>query len=100
MLMVRFKVQVQPDKVDEVEAAFQEVLASTRKLDGVVHFDIARDISDPHSFIATEVFEDRAALDRQEAQDEVAKALAVLQQGAAAAPEATLFEIASSAPHG
>ena len=100
MLVVRFKVQVRPEKADDVVAAFEDVMRPSRELDGVISFDIARDLSDPNSFIATEVFEDRAALDRQEAQDEVARALAVIGESVTAPPEATLFHVASSEPHG
>jgi quinol monooxygenase YgiN len=76
------------------------VVAPSRALDGVISFDIGRDLADPNSFIATEVFEDRAALDRQESQAEVANALAVLGESLVAEPEATIFHVSSSEPHG
>lgn len=47
-------------------AAMEQVIAPSRALVGVVSFDIGRDLTEPDSLIATEVFEDRAALDRQE----------------------------------
>jgi len=100
MIVVRFKVQCQPEKTEQVMAAFEEVIAPSRGVDGVVSFDIARDLTDPDSFIATEVFEDRAALDRQEALPEVKKTLAVLERSLAAEPEATVFHVSSSEPHG
>ena len=100
MIVVRFKVQCQPEKAEQVMAAFQEVLGPSRAVDGVISFDIARDVADPNSFIAVEVFEDRAALDRQESLPEVAKTLAVLGESVAAAPEATIYHVSSSEPHG
>jgi quinol monooxygenase YgiN len=100
MIVARFKVQCQPDKTEQVKAALEEVIAPSRALDGVISFDIARDLVDPNSFIATEVFEDRAALDRQESQPEVASALAVLEESLVAEPEATIFHVSSSEPHG
>jgi len=100
MIVVRFKVQCQTEKTEQVMAAFEEVIAPSRGVDGVVSFDIARDLTDPDSFIATEVFEDRAALDRQEALPEVKKTLAVLEQSLVAEPEATVFHVSSSEPHG
>jgi len=100
MMVVRFKVRCQPEKTEQVKAALEAVIAPSRALDGVVSFDVARDLADPNSFIATEVFEDRAALDRQEAQAEVANALAVLEESLAAEPEATIFHVSSSEPHG
>jgi quinol monooxygenase YgiN len=100
MLVLRFKVQCQPDKTDEALDAFKAVVAPSRAVDGVISFDIGRDVTDPDVFIATEVFEDRAALDRQEALPEVAKALGVLETSLAANPEATIFHVSSSEPWG
>jgi quinol monooxygenase YgiN len=100
MIVVRFKVQSQPDKAEQVLAALRDVIAPSRKLDGVIGFDIGRDIADPNSFIATEVYGDRDALDRQEALPEVAKALGVLEASLAAEPEATIYHVSSSEPWG
>ena len=99
MIVVRFKVQCQPEKTAQVMAAFEEVIAPSRAVAGVISFDIARDLADPDSFIAVEVFEDRAALERQESLPEVGKTLAVLGESLAAEPEATIFHVSSSEPH-
>ena len=100
MIVVRFTVQSLPDKADKVMAALFAIIGPSREVQGVVSFDIARDLTDPNSFIATEVFEDREALDRQEALPEVAKAMAVFDGALAAAPEATIFYVSSSEPWG
>ena len=100
MIVVRFKVKSRPDKTEDVRAAFEAVIGPSRAVDGVVSFDIARDLADPNSFIATEVFEDRAALDRQETLPEVGRALAVLEESLVAEPEATVFHVSSSEPWG
>jgi quinol monooxygenase YgiN len=100
MIVVRFKVQSQPDKRDAVRAALEAVVAPSRNLSGVISFDIGQDLTDPNVFIATEVFDDRDALDRQEAQAEVVNALGVLGESLAAPPEATIYHVASSEPHG
>ena len=99
MIVVRFKVQCQPDKAEQVLAAFTEAITPSRTVEGVISFDIGRDLTDPNSFIATEVFEDRAALDRQEAQPVIAKTLGVLMESLAAPPEATIYHVSSSEPH-
>ena len=65
MIVVRFKVQCQPEKTEQVMAAFEEVIAPSRAVDGAISFYIGRDLSDPDAFVAVEVFEDRAALERQ-----------------------------------
>ena len=100
MIVIRFKVQCQPGKTEHALAVLDKVVAPSRALDGVISFDIGRDIVDPNSIIATEVFEDRAALDRQESLPEVADVMRVLPQIIAAAPEATMFHVSSSEPHG
>jgi len=51
-------------------------------LPGVVHFDVARSLTDPDSFVVTEVFEDRRALERRNAQSEVAHVLSLVEAGA------------------
>lgn len=100
VIVVRFKVQCQPDKTEQMKAAFEEVIAPSRAVEGVISFDIARDLVDRNSFIATEVFEDQAALERQESLPEVGKTLAVLEESLAAEPEATVFHVSSSEPWG
>jgi len=100
MIVVRFKVQCRPEKVEQAQAAFREVIAASRSVEGVVSFDIGRDLSDPHSFVAVEVFDDRAALARQESLPAVKRTIALLEQVVAAAPEATIFHVASSEPWG
>lgn len=100
MIVVRFKVRCRPEKIEQALAAFAAVIAPSRALDGVVSFDIGRDLADPDSIIATEVFEDRAALDRQESLPEVRNVLRLLEELLAAEPEATIFHVSSSEPHG
>ncbi len=98
MIVVRFKVRCQPDKTEQVLAAFQAVVGPSRAVDGVIHFDIARDIVDPDAFVATEVMADQAALERQESLQEVAATLGVLETALVEPPEATIYEVASSRP--
>jgi hypothetical protein len=50
--------------------------------------------------IATQVFEDRAALQRQQPLPKVAEALEVLEQSLAADPQATILNVSSSEPWG
>lgn len=98
MIVVRFKVTCKAERTEELRAALETVLAPSRVVEGVLHFDIARDIGDPSSFIATEVFADRAALARQEALPEVQGVIALLPGVLAAEPEATIYTVSSSEP--
>ena len=100
MLVVRFRIQCLPEKADLVAATLTDVVTPSRALPGVVSFDVCRDLTDPNALVATEVFEDRQALDRQQEQPEVGKALAVLGDALAAPPEATLFHVSFAEPHG
>jgi quinol monooxygenase YgiN len=96
MLIVRFKVKCRPEKVEDLRTAFEAVVAPSRTVEGVLHFDIAQDITDPNSFIATEVFVDKAALARQESLPQVQKVIALLPHVLAAGPEATIYTVSSS----
>jgi quinol monooxygenase YgiN len=98
MLVLRFKVQCRPEKTEEALKAFEAVVAPAREVDGVIHFDIARDLSDPNSIIATEVFEDAAARERQESMPEVARVMELLPNALAGPPEATVYHVSSAAP--
>lgn len=100
MVVVRFKAKCKPEKSEQAMAVFRGVIAASRAVDGVVSFDIARDLTDADTIIATEVFKDRAALTRQEAVPAVQKAIGLLQDVLAAEPEATVFHVASSEPWG
>jgi quinol monooxygenase YgiN len=96
MIVVRFKVQCAPEKTEQLSAAFADVIAPSRAVSGVISFDIARDLANPDSFIATEVFEDQEARDRQESLPEVGKVMAILEECLSVPPEATIFHVSSS----
>ena len=96
MIVVRFKVRCQPEKTEQAMAAFRDMIAPSRNADGVINFDIGRDLSDPDSFVAVEVFEDRAALERQESLPEVQKVIGLLGEMLVAEPEETIFHVSSS----
>ena len=94
MIVVRFKVRCHPEKTGDVAAAMRDVVAPSRKIKGVIHFDVARDVTDPNCLIAIEVFEDRAAMERQESQPGVADVMALIDSGALAAePEWTVYDV-------
>lgn len=99
MIVVRFKAQCRPERVEEALAAFRAVVAPSREVEGVISFDIARDIADPNSIIAVEVFEDRTALERQESLPEVGSVMNLLPEALAVSPEATVFHVSSSESH-
>lgn len=99
MIVVRFKMQSRPDKVDEVRSLLTDVAVASQSVEGVVSFEIGQDVTDPNSFVATEVFDDREALDRQESLPEVAAAMAAFEEALAVEPEATIFNVTSAEPY-
>lgn len=99
MIVVRFKVKCQSGKTDQALEAFKQVIIPSRSVKGVVNFDIGHDLADPDSIIATEVFEDRAALERQESLPEVGAVMAIFPEILAGEPEATIFHVSSSEPY-
>src|SRR5882762_351081 len=94
MVIHRFKIHSKPDRSDELMAALAEIITPARATEGVVEFDIARVLSDPDSFIATAIYEDGAALERQESLPEVHRVMAMLPESLVAPPERTIFDAA------
>ncbi|MHC1559118.1 putative quinol monooxygenase [Actinomycetospora sp. C-140] len=93
MIVARFRIRCHPEWSDEVARAMAAVEAPSRALPGVVHFDVARSITDPDAFVVVEVFEARDALDRQNSQPEVAEVLRLVGAGAVTAdPEWAFWE--------
>jgi quinol monooxygenase YgiN len=92
MVILRFKIHSKPDKSDELMAALAEIITPARATKGVVELDIARVLSEPNSFIATAIYEDGAALERQESLPEVHRVMAMLPESLAAPPERTIFD--------
>jgi quinol monooxygenase YgiN len=99
MIVVRFKMRSHPDKVDEVRWLLTDVAVASQSVEGVVSFDIGQDVTDSNSFVATEVFDDREALDRQESLPQVAAAMAAFEEALTAEPEATIFNVTSTEPY-
>ena len=77
-------------------AALAEIITPARATEGVINFDIARVLLDPDAFIATAIYEDGAAIERQESLPEVDRVMAMLPESLAAAPERTIFDASVS----
>src|SRR3954452_9830651 len=91
MVILRFKIRSKPDKSDELMAALAEIITPARAIAGVITFDIARVLRDPDWFIATAVYEDGAALGRQESLSEEHRGMAMLPESLVASPERTIY---------
>ena len=92
MVILRQKMRSKPDKTDEVMAALAAIIPGARATEGVISLDIARDLLDPDSFVATGLYEDGAALERQESAPEVHRAMAIFPESLAAPPDRTIYD--------
>jgi quinol monooxygenase YgiN len=92
MVILRFKVQSKPEKSDELLAVLAQIIPGARATEGVINCDIARSLDNPDSFIATVVYDDGAALERQESAPEVHRAMAIFPDSLVAPPERTIFD--------
>jgi quinol monooxygenase YgiN len=92
MVILRQRMRSKPDKTDEVMAALAAIIPGARATEGVISLDIARDLLDPDSFVATGIYEDGAALERQESAPEVHRAMAIFPESLAAPPDRTIYD--------
>jgi quinol monooxygenase YgiN len=92
MIILRQRMRSKPDKRDEVMAALAAITAPARATQGVVSLDIASDLLDPDAFVATGIYEDGAALERQESAPEVHTAMAMFAESLIAPPERTIYD--------
>ena len=97
MIILHQEMRAKPEKSDEVMAALAAIIPGARATEGVIKLDIARDLLDPDSVIATGVYEDGAALERQELAAEVHTAIAMFGDSLAAPPDRRIYD-ASRAP--
>jgi quinol monooxygenase YgiN len=63
-----------------------------RATPGVIRIDIARDLLDPDSFVATAVYDNGAAVERQESAPEVHAAMAMFPDALAAPPDRKFYD--------
>jgi quinol monooxygenase YgiN len=92
MVILRQRMRAKPDRTDDVSAALAAIIPSARATQGVISLDIARDLLDPNSFVATGIYENAAALGRQESAPEVHRAMAMFAQALAAPPDRTIYD--------
>ena len=92
MVILHQRMRCKPDKNEEVTGALAAIVPGARATQGVIHLDIARDLLDPDLFIATGIYEDAAAIERQESAAEVHAAMATFPELLAGAPERTIYD--------
>jgi len=91
MVILRQQMRSKPERTDDVLAALAAIVPGARATQGVISLDIARDLLEPDSFVATGVYEDRAAIERQESAPEH-RAMAMFSGALAAPPDRKIYE--------
>ena len=86
MVIMRFKVKVRPEKAEDVRSALEAVIEPSRALEGPLRQD---------AFVATEVYDSKSVLDRQEELPEVEAALALIRESVVER-EATLYDVTAA----
>jgi len=92
MLSLRQKITARADKSESLGAGLAEIIGPGRSVEGVISLDIAGVLHEPDAYIATVVYEDAAAIERQESRPEVSKVVAILPDALAAPLERTFFD--------
>src|SRR6202046_1972091 len=92
MIILHQEMRAKPEKSDGGWAALAAIIPGARATEGVIKLDIARDLLDPDSFVATGVYLDGAALERQESAPEVHSAMAMFADSLAGPPDRRIYD--------
>jgi quinol monooxygenase YgiN len=92
MIILRQQMRSKPERTEDVWAALAAIVPGARATQGVISLDIARDLLDPDSFIATGVYEDASAVERQESAPEVHAAMTMFPDALAAPPDRKFYD--------
>ncbi len=92
MIILHQEMRAKPENGDEVMAALASIIPGARATEGVIKLDTARDLLDPDCFIATGVYEDGAALERQESAPEVHRVMVMFADSLAAPPDRWIYD--------
>ncbi|KAA9375533.1 antibiotic biosynthesis monooxygenase [Microbispora cellulosiformans] len=98
MIVYRVAVRVRAEKLNVAREMFARLATESRKVPGVIHFDILQDPADPHSFVSSEVYEDQAAIDRQERLPELDEVMRAFPEILVGCPDGTKFFVSSAEP--
>ncbi len=97
MIVIRAKMIVQPGKRDDFLRAVTQLVDTSRKIDGAVSYDICESITEPNTFLAMEIYEDDAAMNRQ-ASSGFEKAWPLMEPCLEEPITATFYDVAGTRP--
>src|SRR5258705_12879989 len=98
MIILRQQMRSKSERTDDVLAALAAIIPGARATAGVISLDTARDLLHPDSFVATGIYEDGAALERQEAAPEGNRATAMFSEALATPPDRTIYDASRDPP--
>jgi quinol monooxygenase YgiN len=98
MIVYRVEVVVRPEELARAQAMFAILVEQSRTVPGVLHFDILQDPVDERRFVSVEVFQDRAAVDRQGELPLVDEVLAAFDELLLEEPRGTEFRVSATEP--
>src|SRR5205823_11686652 len=96
MIVIRHIAQCRPEKTEQMKGVFQKVVAASRDVEGLISIQIGQDLVDPNVFFSFEVFEDQAAIERQEASPVIESATSHLPEALAVPLETATFHVTSA----
>lgn len=91
MIVYRVAARAYPEQVHAAQQIFARLVEASRRVPGVVSFDVAQDVVDPAVFVSVEVYEDQDALERQGLLPEVDLIMSSLDRLFSDAPRGTVF---------
>jgi hypothetical protein len=92
MIVVRFRANCPPERLHDALTTL-----AGRIVQGVIHYDVGRDVTNPDTIIVTAVLPDQDELDR-EAPPELGQLKALFADFPGEPPEATIFDLAPARP--
>lgn len=98
MIVFRVAVQVHDAKLGEARVLFGALTQASRRVPGVVCFDILQDPEQPQRFVSIEVYQDQAALDRQGTLPELAAVMTAFDDLLTEGPDGTIFHVCGTEP--
>ncbi len=98
MIVFRVAIQVRETKISQAHALFTALTQASRRVPGVISFDILHDPGEEGRFVSLEVYQDQAALDRQAALPELETVMTTFDDLLAGRPQGTIFHVTRTEP--
>ncbi|SPL88434.1 unnamed protein product [[Actinomadura] parvosata subsp. kistnae] len=98
MILYRVALTVDPGQVEHARHLFAELVEASRRVPGVIDFDILQDPADPHRFVSIEVYADEAAVELQDKLPQLQAVMDALPALLTSSLAGTKFVVSASEP--